>query len=381
MRFTRKIVTVIIIIAVSCFYAIAQAGYYEDAYTAYKAKKYQEAIEILEEGVAAAPNDEKLTLLLGQTYFKIKNYAKAGEKLKRATLLDPEIDTAYYLLGLCYTLNSEDGKSKPAWFEASQAFEKAVQLRSDRFAYLYQYGHSLLELKKYQDALDPLVKAYNTEQGSRDYKTIMDLGLTYLLLQKKTEAKEMLEKAASTDPKKYQPLIYLGNLYLENEEYDEVKDLGEKLRQLKPSLSTGYIFQGVGALQTKNYTEAKQSFEKAVELDSSDASAHYHLGLALEGLLGSNSKSYQSLINSYGRAVSISGDNAQPEWQYRLGHAYELESHLDWDRAQRNAEASKRCLRNLRQARSAYTKAGDYGPAQKRSSIVNERIRQLEIIQ
>jgi tetratricopeptide (TPR) repeat protein len=357
------------------------AGYYEDAYKAYKAKNYDEAIQILEEGVSAAPNDEQLMNLLGQTYFKIKQYDKAIETLKRTTLLDPEIHSAYYLLGHSFTLQKVDGVSKPAWFEASQAFEQAIKLKPDEFRYLYNFGHSLLELKKYQQAIEPLQKAYNTEKGSTNFKTALDLGLAYQLVNQKDEALKYLEISHQLNPDKYQPLKYLGNLYLEKEMYDKVTAIGSKLIAQKPTLSSGYIFRGVGQLQTKDYAGAKETFQKAIELDAKDQSAYYHLGLALEGLLGSNARSFRQLIDAYGKAVNLAEGSIPSDWHYRLGHAYELESHLDWERSVRNSDARNRCLRNLRLARDSYTKAGDKGSSKERLGIVNERIRQLEIIQ
>ncbi|MBN1355846.1 tetratricopeptide repeat protein [bacterium] len=375
-EYAPAIPAILLALAVS----IARAGYYQDAYDAYNARNYQDAIQILEEGIAAAPNDEQLSNLLGQTYFVTRQYDKAIDVLKKTILLDPEIDSAYYLLGLSCMLKTENGQSKPAWFEASQAFQQAVQLKPDEFKYLYNLGHSLLELKKYQQALEPLQNAYNTDKGAADYKTVLDLALAYQLTDQKDKAITYLEKAHELDPSKYQPLKYLGNLYLEKELYDEVTSLGKKLTVLQPDLSSGYLFKGVGHLQAKEYSSARSAFEKAIEKDPKDALAHYHLGLALEGLLGPDSSSFSQLINAYGKAVSLAQDAIPPDWYYRLGHAYELEAHLDWERAVRNVEARARCLRNLRMSRDAYLKAGSGGSARERLEIVNEQIRQLEVI-
>ncbi|MBN1551797.1 tetratricopeptide repeat protein [bacterium] len=356
-------------------------GYYEDAFNAFKQKNYQEAMIILEEGISAAPNDEQLSFLLGQTYARMNKIDKAIETLKRTVLLDPEIDSAHYLLGQCYTLRRVDGKYKPAWFEASQAYAKAAELNPDKFAYQYNYGHALLQLKKYSDAIAPLQKALELEEGAQDYKTAMELGLAYQLTGQKENAIKYLEKAHELAPNEEDPINYLGKLYSDMQRYDKVTELGRKLVAVKPDSSTGHIFQGVGLYQDKKYSEAVKAFERALQINPKDDFAYFYLGLSQEALLGSSPSSYQSLIDSYGKAVNLAGDSAPSEWHYRLGHAYELESHLDWDRAVRHPEARSRCLRNLQKARSAYQNAGDHETAKERLSIVNERIRQLEVIQ
>ncbi len=378
-----KYFSVILALLIACTFLASgttHAGYYKDAYDAYKAKNFDEAIKILKEGIEAAPNDENLTFLLGQIYLKTKKYDKAIETLKRTVLLDPENDKAYYSLGLCYTMKRVDGKRKPAWYEASQAFSEALKLKPDKSKYLYNYGHSLLELKKYQQAIEPLKKAFATEKGSKSYKNAMDLGIALQVTGDKDEALKYLEKAAELNPKKPLPLKYIGNLYLEKQDFEKVKEIGAKLVAIDPTFSSGYLFQGVGYLQTKQYAEAKKIFEKVVQMDPENALAYYDLGMSIEGMLGKNAGSFQSLISAYGKAVNLSKADVPPEWNYRLGHAYELEAHLDWDRAVRNKQARTRCLRNLRKARDYYKAAKSNASAVKRLGIVNEQIRQLETL-
>ncbi len=229
--------------------------------------------------------------------------------------------------------------------------------------------------------MEPLGQAVETERGSEDYKAVMDYGIALQRTGDKEKATEMLEKAYALDPEKPQPLIYLGNLYMEDENYEKVKEIGEKLVNSLPEEEMGYVFRGYGELQTKDYSAAQEAFDKATDINPQNPSAYYYKGLAMESRMGTSANSYTTLINTYAKAVNLSGDDVNPEWYYRLGHAYELESQLDWDRAERNADARARCLSNLRKAYSYYSKAGDYGPASERLQHVNERIRRLELIQ
>ncbi len=356
--------------------SVCLAGYYEDAYKAYSENNLDEAIKILEEGAAAAPNDEQLQHLLGQTYFKKKQYDKAIESLKKTIMLAPEIDAAHFLLGYCYTLRDPKTDKKPDWFEASNSFAKAVELKPDKFNYLSNYGHALLELKKYTQALAPLKQAFDTEEGSKDYKTAMDYGIALQANKQTEEAIKLLEKAAELNPEKYQPLVYLGNLYIDMNQYEALKSLSEKLIALQPDVGRGYTFRGIGQIQTKDYAAAETSFRKAIELDPQDATAYYNLGLALDGKGAGN----QEMIDAFAKAINLSGSNVPGDWYYRLGLAYEKEAGIDKERAIRNDESRARCLRNLNKAREFYTKAGDNASAKRQLGSVNEQIRNLETI-
>jgi tetratricopeptide (TPR) repeat protein len=320
------------------------AGYYENAYKAFTEKNYQETIRILEEGIISAPNDEQLTFLLGQTYLRIQENDKAIDALKRTVLLDPEQDKAHFILGLAYTLKTVDGKIQPAWLEASEAFQAALNLHPDNLKYQYNYGHSLLELGKFEQAVEPLRKAYGTETGSKDYKVALDLGLALEMGTNKQDAMVYLQSAHQLNPKDPIPLKY------------------------------------IGWLQTKNFSEARSEFASAIELDPADALGYYNLGLASEGLLGSNAASYQELIEIYVKALSLEPETAPVEWKYRLGHAFEMESQRDWDKIAADTQIRSRCLQNLNKAREYYTQADPSPVAVQRLGFVNERIAQLETL-
>lgn len=372
--------SVVLIIALCICAFSASAGYYHDAYASYKAKNYDEAIQILEEGLAAAPNDEDLAKLLGQVYFKVKQVAKAEKAFQKTVNLNPDDHLAQYYLGVCLTLRRENGKPKPAWFEASQSFAKAVELMPTSDKYNYQLGHSLLMLRKFQQAQAPLETAYATEKGKGDYKIATDLGVVYQSMKLNAQAIEMFEKAILLNPKKDTPYQYLGSLYLSEKNYQKVQELGEKLIEMNPDEAKGYSFRGYGQLMEKKWSDAESTFTKAIELDPTDPSFYYQRGLAREGKIGTSAHSYKSLIDDYAKAISLSDSEVQSEWHYRLGHAYELQATLYWDRAFRHAESCSNCLRNLRKAKTEYVAAGENADAARQLAVVNERIRQLEVI-
>jgi tetratricopeptide (TPR) repeat protein len=367
--------------ALSFVVPIVNAGYYRDALSEYQNNNFDEAIEILEEGLKAAPNDESMARLLGLVYFRVRNIEKAQAAFQKAIELDPEDDVSHYHLGMCYVQQRDaNGKPKPAWFEASQAFAKAVELKPDDWRYNSFLGNTLVMQRNFQQALAPLEKAYATEEGQIDYRIATDLGMVYQVMNNNEKAIELFEKAISLDAEKHAPYMYLGNLYLTERLYDKALGIADTLIEIQPDESRGYSIKGQIQLREKKFSAAETSFTKAIQLDPSDASFYYQRGLAREGQTTANASSYQSLIQDYAKAVTLSGSSASSEWHYRLGNAYDMEASLYWDRAVRHAESRSNCLHYLRKARQEFQAAKDHPNAQQQLTVVNERIRQLEAL-
>lgn len=373
--------TLLLCLALSIVVPQMNAGYYRDALSAYQNNNFDEAIEILEEGLKAAPNDESMARLLGLVYFRVRNIEKAQTAFQKAVELDPGDDISHYHLGMCYVQQRDaNDKPKPAWFEASQAFAKAVELKPDDWRYNSFLGNSLVMQRNFQSALAPLEKAYANEEGQNDYRVTTDLGMVYQVMNNNEKAIELFEKAISLDPEKHAPYVYLGNLYLTERLYDKALKIADTLIALQPNESRGYSIKGQIQLREKNFAAADASFTKAIQLDPSDASFYYQRGLAREGQTTASASSYQSLIQDYAKAITLSGSSASSEWRYRLGNAYDMEAALYWDRAVRHAESRSNCLHYLRKARQEFEAAKDHSGAQQQLKVVNERIRQLEAI-
>ena len=83
-----------------------------------------------------------------------------------------------------------------------------------------------------------------------------------------------------------------------------------------------YINRGVALHKQGELDDAIVSFRKAIELDPSDASAHYSLGKALR-----DKGQLDAAIASYRRAIEFQPDNAMTH--YHLAHALWKPGQLD----------------------------------------------------
>jgi tetratricopeptide (TPR) repeat protein len=370
----KKLLFTILLTIFTCYSALA--GYHRDALAEYHEGNFESAIEILIEGLKAAPNDENMARLLGQVYFRVRDIDNALEAFKKAVSLNPQDEVSHFHIGLCYSMQ----RPRPAWFEASQAFAKAVELEPDNARYNYHYGNSLVMQRNFRHAQEPLERAFATEDGQNDFRIATDLGLVYQSQNNNEKAIEMFERASELNPERTTPFIYLGNLYLSERNHEKALEIADKLVEILPEDGRGHSIAGQVHLRERNFSQAEKAFTEAIQIDSSEASYYYQRGMAKEGRIGSDASSFQTLINDYAKAVTLSGGDVPADWRYRLGNAYDMEANLYWERSVRHEPSRVSCLRFLRKARTEFRAAEGHAAAQQQLQVVNERIRQLEAL-
>ena len=121
--------------------------------------------ELLDQLVAAFPNDERAHFNLGGYYFGQQDYPKAIEHYKKATEIAPTYSTAFNILGYAYRQNDDNAN-------AEQAFKKYIELIPndpnpyDSLAELYlkmgRFDESIAQYRKAL-AIDP--NFINSHQG------------------------------------------------------------------------------------------------------------------------------------------------------------------------------------------------------------------------
>lgn len=76
------------------------------------------ALELAQKAVTVFPNNAMSYNLLGWAYIAINDLAKAGENLKKALDLDPELDAAYLNIGILYEKQGYGEKAKEFYLKA-----------------------------------------------------------------------------------------------------------------------------------------------------------------------------------------------------------------------------------------------------------------------
>src|SRR5258706_108417 len=185
--------------------------------------------ELLDQLMAAFPNDERAHFNVGGYYFGQQDFPKAIEHYKKATEIAPTYSTAFNILGYAYRQNDDNAS-------AEQAFKKYIELIPndpnpyDSLAELYlKMGRFDESIVQYRKALAIYPNFINSHQGIKDNAALFHhYNLTRVALAKKdlttakTEA-EAFRKGTETAKNPFQTKQaheLLGMIALEAKDFD-----------------------------------------------------------------------------------------------------------------------------------------------------------------
>lgn len=129
----------------------------------------------------------------------------ARQAVNRALQLDPDLSNAYTSLALIQFLTDRD------WPNAEKSLQRALELDPNNADAYLRYGYFLINIGRFDDALEKLARARELNPLSSIVQT--DTGLAYLFARKYLEAIEQFEKTVAEDPKLSLPQWLLGQSY------------------------------------------------------------------------------------------------------------------------------------------------------------------------
>jgi tetratricopeptide (TPR) repeat protein len=159
---------------------------------------FQQANAAFKQYVTFAPSDSGGFTMIGLTYEALKQYPQAIEALQTAIRMKPEpgmLEEAYGTLGMVYN-------DMEKYSEAVAACQQALRLEPENAGANYELGYALFYLKRYPEALAALQQAVRIKQNNaNDANSYFYLGLTYLVLGRKSDALDAYNKLLPLDKK------------------------------------------------------------------------------------------------------------------------------------------------------------------------------------
>jgi tetratricopeptide (TPR) repeat protein len=207
--------------------------------------KAKQAVSILKEEIAAAPDRAKSHGLLGKAYLESSQFDKAEKHYRQAVTLQSDLTGAYYGLSMACARLGQKARAR----EYMEKFRKLKSRDRDK------------EVKRkhaYDDvpAVRQLVSLAYTQAGML-YK-----GSGYLI-----EAEQHWDKAASLDPKNPICRAMLASLYVRSLRYAEALKMYKQLVKMLPRNAGHHVRLGIVHGQLKQYDAALAAIERAIELD------------------------------------------------------------------------------------------------------------------
>ena len=256
-------------------------------------KHYPEARVIYEEYIKFDQQNSKAYLNLGEAYYFISKIVeflvvdedslfrpelllRSLENLERSTALDPNVASAYLLMGKAY----QDLKK---FREALNAYEV--------------YGRLLAE--------------QNYEWTERDADFWVRKGQAQVEIGDSTliaSAIASLSKAIELDSTKINAYSYLGSALYKQKKYSEAIPFFEKKIEADPENANAYMNLALCCLQLKQYEEAAEPLKTVVELDPENIKAHDFLARVYYQL-----KQYQRAADEYLAEYKLDPNNCELE--------------------------------------------------------------------
>ena len=191
-------------------------GFYNDI------SKFEEAEELIEEGIELYPDDWRVRQELGRSYRDQGRFEEAEELFEKAIELNPDDGRAYFELGVTYSCQGR-------FEEAEELIEKAIELNPDHRRAYFELGsiyHTQGRFEEAEELFELFEKAI--ELNPDDGRAYFELGVTYSCQGRFEEAEELIEKAIELNPDHRRAYFELGRIYSKQGRFEEAEELFEK---------------------------------------------------------------------------------------------------------------------------------------------------------
>jgi tetratricopeptide (TPR) repeat protein len=160
---------------------------------------------------------------------------------------------------------ADDAYKGQRFEEAIAEYNKLLALRPDLAVTIHQQiGFSLIQLKKYGEALDHLQKVVDAEPANQRMKAIMaQAAVEGGLMDRALPLLSSLDDAAIASPDVY---FNIGVGFLNANKPEEAITYFTKAIAKDPAYADGYFRRGLAALQLGRMAEAKTDLQKLLEL-------------------------------------------------------------------------------------------------------------------
>jgi tetratricopeptide (TPR) repeat protein len=259
----------------------------------YNAGRYNRAVDALNSAIAKAPNDPSLHLLLGKSYYELREFSRAISSLERAVQLSPKESESHDWLGRAYGRKAEESMflSAMSWARKTHhEFEIAVDLDPRNF-------EAQRDLIRYEINAPGVV-------GGGDDKALKHI--------------EALEKIDSE-----QGQLARGEFFATKKRFPEAEGVFSKILESNTEHAGVYFEVSDYYRDRANAEKMAEAIDKAEHLDPDDRRLKYYKGVLLV-MQRKRASEADVLLKSYIATVPDNSDlpshAAAREW---LGKLYE----------------------------------------------------------
>jgi tetratricopeptide (TPR) repeat protein len=221
--------------------------------------------EILEQLVAAYPNDERAHFNLGGYYFGQQDFPQAIGHYKKATEIAPDYSTAWNILGYAYRQNQ-------AYADAENAFKKYIELIPNDPNPYDSYAELLLKMGRFDESIVQYNKALSIEPNFVNSHFGIAAALAYegKSSEAQAELQKMMSKARSDGERRtalFGQMVVAadsGKLDQALADVDQQYALGQKTNDM-PAMAGDLQLKGNILLELGRLDDARKAYEQALK--------------------------------------------------------------------------------------------------------------------
>jgi tetratricopeptide (TPR) repeat protein len=324
--------------------------------------------ELLDELVAAYPDDERAHFNLGGYHFGQQEFPQAIEHYKKATEIAPAYSSAWNLLGYAYRQNAD-------YANAEKAFQKYIELIPGDPNPYDSYAELLLKEGKFDESITQYRKALAIDSNFLASHTGIAADLMYMGKPDEAAAElANITKKARNDGERRNAMFGLTVLHADGgkmskalAEVDKQYALGEKTKDV-PAMAGDLQLKGNILLEMGKAAEAKAAYERGLKMiEGSSLSQEIkdnnkrviHNNLARVALAQKDLTAAKTEAEEFRKGAEASRNPAQIRLAHELAGMIAL-AEKDYDKALSELQmANQQNPRNLYRMCQAYEAKGD----------------------
>jgi len=273
-----------------------------------------EAEQVYRKALQLSPNDASLLFKLGTNRLAASDNTEAASFFVRYLRLAPGDGVAFFYLAQAYRLSGQQDL-------ALKASRRSAELLPGKAEILQEYGEMLCATRDPQTGIKQLLKAQQLNPALR--KIDFDIALAYYDETDYAETVRYARQAVQAEPADLDALRLLSEAHVELAQWQDAQAIFEKILALKKDDPPALLGAAHCLLELKQFEKAIATLHRVLELDPSQAIAHFYLSRALLGLGQTENARHEAEIYRLMDQMSI----APPTLGSEGGKA-------QWDRAQ-----------------------------------------------
>lgn len=244
----------------------------------FKQSSFQEAVKAFKAELGKnplRPDVQRLTILVGMSYYGEHEYATAVPYLKDASAADPQSMTLLLTLAHCYLWTKQFDATMEVYKQILAIDPNSAEADMIAGEALDEKGDNAGAVQQFEAAVEANPKEPNVH-----------FGLAYLLWVQKRwdEAIPEFNAELENDPQNSQAMIYLGDTYVQKTQYEEARPILEKAESYKANVALIHLDLGIVRMETGDQDGAIKEFTKTLALEPDNVAAHFRLATLYRGL-------------------------------------------------------------------------------------------------